>query len=64
MNACPHIAGTTNDLNRLLRPYVHNTDTEFVGIGMFIALQHMAHHNTLGESTQIIDLLHLKSSHG
>ena len=64
MNSCPYIAGTTNDLNRFLRPNIHNTNTEFVGIGMFVTLQNMAHYDALGQATQIIDLLDLKASHG
>ena len=62
MDTGAHIGGTANDLKWSRCTHLHLTDTEFVGIGVGLALRHKAHHHPLGLGRQILDGFHLKAS--
>ena len=62
-NPGPHVFRAAHNLQRLGGADVHRADAQLVGIGMLIAVLHMAHHHTGGAGGEILDLFHFKASH-
>ena len=61
MQTLAHIRGTADNLMGLAIPHIHPADAELVGVGVGVALHHMAHHHTGRPGCQILDALHLKA---
>ena len=63
MDASTNIAGAANNLKWGFSTHINLANAQFVGIGVFLALEHMADHHALGKQAQVFNLFNLEAGH-